>query len=80
MVGLALGLVVAGAFEKLDDRVYSEIELKKLLPVSVISEIPIIADPSNQTTGQKRPWLGLVTAALVFAAILAGSALSYLKG
>ena len=80
VVGLALGLGVAGAFEKLDDRVYSEIELKKLLPVSVISEIPIIADPSNQTTGQKRPWLGLVTAALVFAAILAGSALSYLKG
>ena len=80
MVGLALGLGVAGAFEKLDDRVYSEAELKKLLPVAVISEIPVIADPANQTAERKRSWLGMVTAALVFAAILAGSAFSYLKG
>ena len=80
IVGLALGLVVAGAFEKLDDRVYAEGELKKLLPVPVISEIPVIADPANQTAERKRTWLGLATAVLVFAAILAGSAVSYLKG
>jgi len=79
-VGLALGLGVAGAFEKLDDRLYSETELKKLLPVAVISEIPLIADPANQTALRKRGWLGLVTATLVLATILAASAFSYLKG
>ena len=31
VVGLALGLAVVGAFEKMDDRVYSETELKKLV-------------------------------------------------
>ena len=39
-IGLALGVVVAGAFEMMDDRVYDEKELQKLLPVAVISEIP----------------------------------------
>jgi polysaccharide biosynthesis transport protein len=80
MVGLMLGLGVAGTFEKLDDRVYSETELKKLLPVSVISEIPVVSDPAGQTAERNRVVLGLATAALVFVAILAGSAFSYLKG
>jgi len=80
MVGLALGLGVVGAFEKLDDCVYSETELKKLLPVSVISEIPVIFDSANQTAERKKTWLGLATAVLVFAVILAGSAFSFLKG
>jgi succinoglycan biosynthesis transport protein ExoP len=31
-VGLALGLIVAGGFEFLDDRMYSEKDIKKLLP------------------------------------------------
>ena len=80
LVGLALGLGVAGSFEKLDDRVYNENELKKLLPVAVIGEIPIITDATNETAERNRVWLGVVTAVLVFAAVLAGSALSYWKG
>src|SRR5207245_11630910 len=31
-IGLALGTVVAGAFEMMDDRLYDEKELQKLLP------------------------------------------------
>ena len=80
VLGLALGLAVAGAFEKLDDSVHSEAELKKLLPVLVISEIPVIFEASNQIAERRRTWLGLVTAVLVVATILAGSAFSYLKG
>src|SRR6202050_4437205 len=41
-VGLALGALVAGAFEMMDDRIYDQKELQKLLPVAVISEIPAI--------------------------------------
>jgi uncharacterized protein involved in exopolysaccharide biosynthesis len=79
-VGFALGLVVAGAFEGLDDRIHDEKELQKLLPVSVISEIPVLAVESDQLRDRRRAWLGWAAAAVVFATILLGSALSYLRG
>ena len=80
VVGLALGVGVAGGFELMDDRVYNEQELKGLLPVSVISELPVITDPANERAEQKKVWLGWATAAVIFATILAGSAVSYLVG
>jgi polysaccharide chain length determinant protein (PEP-CTERM system associated) len=79
-VGLALGVVVAGGFEMMDDRLYSEKEIKDLLPMAVISEIPEILNPSDERSNKKRMWLGWAMAALVFATILAGSAFSYLHG
>jgi polysaccharide biosynthesis transport protein len=79
-VGMALGAGVVWIFEMLDDRVYNESELRKLLPVAVISELPVIDGPTNERVDQKRAWLGWATAAVVFAAILAGSAFSYLRG
>ena len=79
-VGLALGVVVAGAFEMMDDRVYSEKELKDLLPAKVLCEIPVIANPSDERSGKMKARLGWITAALVFTCILAGSAISYLRG
>jgi len=79
-VGLALGVVVAGAFEMLDDRVYSEKELKALLPAKVLGEIPVIVTPSDERSTRMRVRLGWITAALVFTCILAGSAISYLRG
>ena len=79
-VGLALGVGVAGAFEMMDDRVYSEQELKSLLPVSVFSEIPVITTPTNERAEQKKIWLGWTAAAVTCALILAGSAVSYLAG
>jgi succinoglycan biosynthesis transport protein ExoP len=77
-VGLALGAAVAGAFEMADDRVYSEAEIKGLLPVPVISEIPVIVTAEDQQISRKKTWLGWAVAALVVVTILAGSALSYL--
>jgi len=79
-VGLVLGAGVAWSFEMMDDRVYNEQELKDLLPVSVISEIPVITSPANEKAEQKRIWLGWATAVVVFTVILAGSAFSYLRG
>lgn len=79
-VGIALGVFVAGAFEMLDHRVYNEQELKTLLPVAVLAEIPEVASPVDETRSRKRLWLGWATAALVFCVILAGSAFSYLRG
>ena len=78
--GFALGLLVAGGFEMMDDRIYDEKELQKLLPVAVLSEIPAIARPEDERRARGRLWLGWAVAALVSATILVGSALSYLRG
>ncbi len=80
-VGLMLGVVVAGGFEIMDDRLYGEKEIKDLLlPMAVISEIPEILNPSDERNSRKRMRLGWAMAGLVFATILAGSAFSYWHG
>jgi polysaccharide biosynthesis transport protein len=79
-IGLALGVLVAGAFEFMDDRIYDEKELQKLLPVAVISEIPSITAGTEERSERRRLWLGWATAAFVSVTILLGSAFSYLRG
>ncbi|MBB6142886.1 polysaccharide chain length determinant protein (PEP-CTERM system associated) [Silvibacterium bohemicum] len=76
-VGLALGVVIAGGLEFMDDRIHSEEEIKDLLPMKVISEIPEIVDSSDERKSKKRILLGWAMSAVVVAIILAGSALSY---
>lgn len=78
-IGLALGAVVAGAFEMTDDRVYSEVEIKGLLPVPVISEIPIVVTGEDEQLSKRKIWLGWAVAGFVIVTILAGSAFSYLR-
>lgn len=79
-IGLLLGAIVAGVFEMIDDRVHSEKELKKLLPEPILTEIPAILNLSDQKRRQRQLWLGWVTAVIVFCAIVAGAAFSYLRG
>lgn len=79
-LGLALGAFVVGCFEYLDDRLYRVKEIKKLLPVPLICEIPLILIPQEAVRRQRRAWLGWVLAAVVLALIFSGSALSYLRG
>jgi len=78
--GLILGLVVAGAFEAMDDRIHDEKELQNLLPVDVISEIPAISVEADERREHKRLWVGWATAAFVSVTILLGSAISLLRG
>lgn len=77
-VGLALGLVIAGGLEFLDDRMYSEQEIKAMLPVAVLTEIPEITLPSEERLSKKRTALGWAMAGFVVVTILAGSAFTYL--
>jgi polysaccharide biosynthesis transport protein len=77
-VGLGLGIVVVAAFEYFDDRLYSEKEIKALLTVGVIAEIPEVSNISDEQIGKRRMVLGWATAALVVCSILAGSAFSLL--
>ena len=77
-LGLMLGLVVAGGFEFMDDRLHSEKEIKILLPMTILSEIPEIVSPLDDRSSKKRMVLGWTMSALAVAIILAGSTFSYL--
>ena len=70
---------VAGA-EFIDDRVYAGRELKKLLPVNMIVEIPPLPTLSEERTQRRRLWLGWVGTGLMFVSMIAGITLSYLHG
>ena len=79
-IGIALGGVVAGGTEYMDDRLYNEKALKDLLPVTVLSEIPAITGPDEARKQERKLWVGWAAAGFVFATILAGSAVSYFRG
>ena len=79
-VGLVLGVAATAGAETIDDRLYSEKELKKLLPVDVISEIPIIATAGEEERQQMTARLGWVATGLELAIILAGFVISYVRG
>ena len=79
-IGLALGVVVAGAFEMFDGRLHNAKEIRRLLPADVIGEIPAIVNVSDAQIARRKMWLGWAIAAVVFATILLGSAFSYLRG
>jgi uncharacterized protein involved in exopolysaccharide biosynthesis len=78
--GLALGAGVVAAFEMLDDRLHGEKEIKDMLPIPVLSEIPLIVNSSDEQSAKRKMWLAWGTGAIVFVTILAGSAFSYLRG
>jgi polysaccharide biosynthesis transport protein len=77
-VGLALGVAFAGGFEFLDDRLHSDKEIQKLLPMAAISEIPEIVIPSDKRRKKLRAILGWALAVVAASIILGGSAFSYL--
>jgi polysaccharide biosynthesis transport protein len=79
-IGIALGGGLAGATEFLDDRLYSEKALKELLPVTVISEIPSIIGPEEERKQERKLWVSWVTAGVVLASVLVGSAISFFRG
>jgi polysaccharide biosynthesis transport protein len=76
--GMALGILIAGIFEFMDDRLHSEKEIKAILPMPVISEIPEVASPLDESMAKRRMVLGWASSVVVFVVILAGSVFSYL--
>jgi polysaccharide biosynthesis transport protein len=76
-LGIALGLVMVGGVEFIDDRLHSEKQLKALLPMKLVSEIPEILTASDERKNKQRVWWAWAMTALVFVTILAGSLFSY---
>jgi succinoglycan biosynthesis transport protein ExoP len=79
-VGVMLGLVVAGGFELMDDRMHSEQEIKDLLPVGIMVEIPQVLNFSDQQNSKRRTRFAWTMTGVVVITILAGSAVSFLYG
>ncbi len=79
-LGLVFGVITAGAFELMDDRLHSEKDLKGLLPTSVIAEIPQIVIPADQERTRKKLVIGWALTAAVFVSIIAAAAFSFLHG
>lgn len=80
LVGLFLGALSALGQEKLSGRIYSEREIKKLVPFDVIAEIPSIESVEERASHRRRAWIAVAAAVLVVAAILLGSAVTFLYG
>ncbi|MGO9863425.1 MAG: XrtA system polysaccharide chain length determinant [Terriglobales bacterium] len=82
--GLALGLVLGGGFafgqEKLSGKMYSEREIKKVVPFDVIAEIPLIESAEEQSSHRRGAWIAGAAAVVVAGVILLGSAVTYLYG
>jgi len=78
-VGLLLGVALVGVLEYFDDRMHLGEEIRELMPVAVISEVPEIVTPEDIRDVRKRVITGWATAAVVFMSILVGAAVSYLR-
>lgn len=79
-VGLALGGSLAAALELLDDRMYSEQDIREILGTEVLTEIPVIVNAADDHWAKRKAQLGWVTAAIVVITIMAGTAYTYLRG
>jgi polysaccharide biosynthesis transport protein len=79
-IGIVLGAGLALGSEFLDDRVYDEEQLKDLLPVGILSEIPSILTAQEERQERINLRLSRAAAVLIFVAIGLGSVLTIFKG
>lgn len=83
-IGLMAGIALGGAFavgaEITDDRLYSDKELKALLPGNVLVEIPPLTTEKEDKQLQRRLWLGSLGAGVIFTVIVIGFAITYFRG
>ena len=82
--GLAVGLVFGGGFafanEKLSGKLFSESEIKRVVPFDVIAEIPPIETPEELSSHRRNAWIAVAAAVVVAGFIVLGSAVTYLYG
>ena len=79
-IGAMLGLLLSAVLELMDDRIYSEKELIKLLPAKVIAEIPPLPTVDEQMHDRRRLFARLAGGAAVFAFVVLAFGFTYLRG
>jgi polysaccharide biosynthesis transport protein len=80
LAGLGLGALVVFALEFFDDRMHGEKEIKSLLEIAVLAEVPEIKSTIDEQKQKRQAALGWALAAAVFMLIAVGSAFSFLRG
>jgi polysaccharide chain length determinant protein (PEP-CTERM system associated) len=78
--GIGLGGTVSVAKEMTDDRIFSEKQLKQLLPAEVLGEIPDLATVEEQKISARLAWFRWIAAGAVFASLLVAFAVTFLRG
>ena len=82
--GLIVGIIFGGGIalgkERLSGKIYSEREIKMLVPFDVIAEIPPIETPAEQRVRVRGAWVAGVVAMGMAGCILIGTAITYLYG
>ncbi|MFZ1129937.1 MAG: XrtA system polysaccharide chain length determinant [Terriglobales bacterium] len=78
--GLVLGICFAFATETFSAKIYSEREIKKLVPFDVVAEIPPIESLDEQFMNRRNAWMAGGAAVVALAFIALGSAVTYLYG
>ncbi|WP_109484806.1 XrtA system polysaccharide chain length determinant [Occallatibacter savannae] len=82
--GLAAGLVLGGLIvfllEFLDDRMHSESDIRALLAMNVLAEVPEVQSEADKDAAKRRLVLGWAFTAFVGICIAAGSTFSFLRG
>lgn len=76
--GIGFGVVLVAGLELFDGRIHGEKEIRALLPVAVLAEIPEIQGLEDIKRARSKMIVGWTMAAVITLAILAGSAYSYL--
>jgi hypothetical protein len=71
---------VVGGFEFADDRLHTESDLKAMLPVTILSDVPEIVQPSDEAKRRRRVVIGWAATSIVVLAIAAGATVSLLCG
>jgi len=80
VVGLVFGGGLAAGLELTAGKVYNERDIKKLMPFDVVVEIPSLDTPQEVTSIRRGNILAVVAAIMVVVCLLAGSAITYLRG
>ena len=78
--GLVLGAVVTAGSEFMDDRLYTEKELKKLIPLDVTAEIPPLLTVEEHENKARDIWYRWTGAGAVALSILIGFVITYWRG
>lgn len=78
--GIAVGFVVAAGSELTDDRIYSEKEIAKLVPVEILAEIPGLMTTEDEVVTRNGVRLGFASATFMVICVVAGLAISFFRG
>ncbi len=80
IAGIFLGGLAAVGSEMIGGKVHTERDIKKIVPFEIFAEIPILETVSEQAATRRGNLLAGAAAVVIFCCILAGSAITYLRG